>query len=97
MSMTTSTRPRLLNTFTLPSPDSFTVTEFATGACPALKFIFDAYGRSASAGNTVRYEPADGSTTVTFAEIPVAVLGMEQFPLVPHTVNGTVSPAPTGV
>jgi hypothetical protein len=45
----------------------------------------------------VRKAAAVGLTEVTLAVMPVAVVGMVQLPLAPHTVKVWVSCAPSGV
>ena len=68
-----------------PWLSSFTVTEFATGACPAEKLRFEVFGRGFSAGHTVRNPSVVGSTAVTFKTTAVAPDEITQLPLLPRT------------
>src|SRR5688572_7309496 len=97
MSTTTSTVPAWLYIETLPSLDSLTSTLLGTGAAPAVQLRFDASGRSASAGNSVRKLPAVPLTAVTLAAMPVAVAGIVQLPFAPHTSAVWVLSAAMGV
>src|SRR5215218_1725889 len=97
MSTTTLTLPAWLYSETLPSADSLTSTLLGTGAAPAVQLRFDASGRSASAGKSVRKLAAVPLTAVTLAAMPVAVAGIVQLPLVPHTEAVNVLSAAIGV
>jgi hypothetical protein len=80
-----------------PVAESDTLTWFAFGGSPATQFWFEDSGRVAPDGNTVRKLLTVPLTVVTFAAIPVAVFGIVQLPLVPHTANVAVSPPASGV
>src|SRR4051794_40615974 len=96
--MTRSTVPPLLYAEIAPIADRPTVTWFGIGAPPRTTLRFDAVGLgSASEGKMVTYESAVGLTAVTFVAMPVAFVGMVQFPLVPHTANVAASAAASGV
>src|SRR4051794_24615889 len=97
MSMITSTLPALLNRLIAPVADNPTVTAFGMGALDEVQLRFDDKGRGTSAGNTVRYESESGLSTVTLVPIPVALVGIEQWPFVPHTWKVTVSLAVNGL
>ena len=57
-STTTCAAPALLKIEMLPLAPTLVMTELAT-VCPALKLRFDASGRAAPVGHTVRYDAAD--------------------------------------
>src|SRR5262245_26845658 len=94
--MITSTDPAGLKALMAPLAERPTVTWFGVGGLDGIQFRFDESGLSASAGQTVRKLAAVGLTAVVLVAIATALLGIVQFPLVPHTWNVTVSPGPIG-
>ena len=74
------------------------MTALGVGAWPAIQFRLEVTGRGfASAGKTVRKLDEVDSSTVTFIVTPVAMEGMVQLPLVPHTAATSVSSPCSGV
>jgi hypothetical protein len=78
---------------TFPSDPTATSTRFGT-VCPAEKFTFDAFGRLAPSGYTVKIPAAVGLVTVTFTT--TAVTPDAGTPDAPATCKATDEFAATG-